>query len=144
MKKIMKNNKAKSFVAIMIVIALLALVLRIVIEETMKTSIEQNESNAQTTLKLISVALENYAANNKGSFPANLSILTQADFRYLDRDYIAQSPIKGYNYTCSRLESSGYSCSAFPVSCNLTGRMTYLVSTGGLFVSENCSKKEKE
>jgi len=134
--------KARSFVAIMIIIAISSLILRILITQIMKFNIEQNESNAQSTLKLISTALENYAKDNHGLFPANLSILTHPAPPYLDRDYIFLSPIKGYNYSCLRLEPSGYSCSANPSSCKLSGRRVYTITSGGLLLSEECNKKE--
>ncbi len=136
-----KNNKARSFVTLMIIIAVSALLLRIGLEQVIKISMEQNGSNAQTNLKYISTALENYAKDNNGVFPESFSMLT---LRYLDKDYIKQSPIKGYNYRCSKLDASGYNCSAAPVRCNLSGVMSYAVTTGGLFVSEDCLKKEKE
>lgn len=138
----MKNNQAKSFLTIIVVIAVSALLLRVVIEQVIKLNIEQNHSNAQTTLKQMSTALENYAKDNNNSFPEELVALTQGVSRYLDTDYITHSPVKGYNYSCSKLEPSGYNCSAVPLKCGLTGEMFYTVSTGGLFVSEKCEKKE--
>jgi len=138
----MKNTKARSFVAIMIALAVSSLLLRIAIEKIIKINISQNESNAQTTLKLISTAIENYAQDHLGVFPVNLSVLTQNHPPYLDKDYIAQTPLKGYNYSCPRFEPSGYSCSAIPVKCQLTGKMIYTITTGGLLISEECSKKE--
>ncbi len=138
----MQGRKARSFVTIMLVIAVTALLLRIAVEEIIKLSIEQNDSSAQITLKLISTALENYAKNNSNSFPENFTSLTQGSSRYLDKDYITLSPVKGYIYSCSKLELSGYTCVAGPAKCGLTGKMSYTVSTGGLFVSEKCEKKE--
>lgn len=138
----MKDTKARSFVMIMITIAVSAVFLRVVIESVIKISIVQNESNAQATLRLISAALENYAKEHLGSFPLNLSALVQSDPPYIDKTYISKSSIRGYKYSCSRLESSNYSCSAQPVICNLTGRMIYTVTTGGLFLSEECRKKD--
>jgi type II secretory pathway pseudopilin PulG len=138
----MKYTEARSFVTLMIVIAIFSLILRIAIEKIIKINISQNESDASSTLKLISTALENYAKDNQGIFPSNLSILIQTNPPYLDKDYIASSSVKGYNYICSRLESSGYSCSASPVKCKLTGEMLYTITTGNLLVSEECSKKE--
>jgi len=126
---------------IMIVIAFLALVLRFGIDRIIKFNISQNESNAQGTLKLISAALENYALDNQGIYPINLSLLTKSKPPYLDRDYIILSPSKGYNYGCSRLEPSGYSCYASPVRCKLSGTVVYTITTGGLLVSENCETK---
>ncbi len=136
------NNKAKSFVVIMISIAIFVVLLRVVILNIIKFNIEQNESSAQSTLKLIAIALENYAKDNQGAFPSKISVLTLSNSKYLDKDYISLSPVQGYNYNCSRLEQSGYNCSAIPVNCNLSGKMNYTVSTGNLFVSEKCGKKE--
>lgn len=138
----MKNKRAKSFVVIMIVIALSALALRVLIGEVINVTSSQNESDAQATLKLISTAFENYAKENQGVYPAKLSVLIQGKPAYLDKDYIKQSPIKGYNYSCSRLEGAGYSCQAAPTRCKLTGKAEFSVSTGSLMISEDCDINE--
>jgi len=140
MKKIYLNKTGRSFVVIMLSIALGALLLRVVVEQVIKITIEQNESYAQATVKLISTALENFAKDNKGLFPENITTLTQS--QYLDKDYPSFSSIRGYVFNCSRLDQLGYSCSAVPVLCNLTGRTNYLISTGGLFIYEKCGKKD--
>jgi len=136
------NKRAKSFVTIMMVTAITALVLRVVIKQIIKVTITRNESDASATIKLISASLENYAKDNRGAYPAKLSVLTKIKPPYLDKDYIELSPLRGYNYDCPRLDSSGYSCSASPVNCGLTGKMIYTVITGGSLISEECSKKE--
>ncbi|MFH0762371.1 MAG: type II secretion system protein [Candidatus Omnitrophota bacterium] len=136
------NNKAKSFVTIMVVIAISALLLRIAIDKVMKLTLAQNESGAAASLKLISTALQNYASDHNGFFPANFSELIQAVPAYLDKDYLNFSPIKGYQYVCPRLEGDGYTCRALPVKCGLTGSLIYTVTTGGLMVSEECKIKE--
>jgi type II secretory pathway pseudopilin PulG len=125
----------------MLVIAISALFLRIAVERIIKYNIAQNESIAQGTVKLISAALENYAKDNHGIYPTSLAVLTKTKLAYLDRDY-TNSPFKGYNYSCSRIEASGYSCNASPTRCKLTGSMIYNVTTGSLLVSEECEKKE--
>ncbi len=139
----MKNNKARSFVTIMLVIAITALLLRVAIEQVIIINVTQNESNAQATLKLMATALENYAKNNSGSFPVSLLALTRTNPSYIDRDYVEQSPFKGYNYTCPRLEASGYNCYASPTHCNITGGKIFNITTGGLFVSEDCSIRKE-
>ena len=126
----------------MIVIATCALLLRIVIDRVIKINIAQNESTAQGTLKLIATALENYSNDNRGGYPEDLSLLTKPSPPYLDKDYITQSPFKGYNYSCLRLEASGYNCSASPARCKLSGNLVYNITTGGILVSEECNKKE--
>jgi competence protein ComGC len=136
------NKKARSFVTVMMIVAVSALVLRFTVEQLIKRSITQNEAGALSSLKLISAALENYAKDNRGIFPVSLADLTKTSPLYLDRDYIKESPIKGYTYSCSKLDSSGYNCTAAPVKCKMNGRTVYNISTGGLFVSEGCKKEE--
>ena len=138
----MRKTNGRSFVLIMVVIALAALVLRLAIERIIKVDIAQNESNASVTLKFISAALQNYARDHNGSFPSDLSLLVKNNPPYLDNDEITRFPVKGYNYFCTMLEPTGYSCSAAPVKCNLTGKRSFTISTGGLIVSEECNKKE--
>ena len=137
------NNKARSFVTIMLVIAITTLLLRIAIEQVIRVSSAQNESNATSTLKLVSTALENYAKDHAGSFPVSVSALTQTSPAYIDKDYVSQSPIKGYIFSCPRMDVSGYSCYASPTSCGLTGTKIFNVTTGGLSVSEDCSVKKE-
>lgn len=138
----MGNKRGRSFVIIMVAIAISVLVLRFAIEELLKINMSQNESNAASTLKLISAALENFAKDHNGTFPVSLSLLTKDNPPYLDKDYITEYSNRGYNFSCSRLNLAGYSCSATPIKCKLTGKMTYSVTTGALLISEECSGKE--
>jgi hypothetical protein len=136
----MINTKARSFVAIMMVIAVVTLLLRIGTERVIKVTIAQNEVNARETLKLISAALENYAKDHLGAYPTDFSLLLQPKPAYLDQDYLGKSFIRGYEYSCPRLDNSGYSCLATVLKCKLTGRLNYTVTTGGILISEECSK----
>jgi len=135
------NKKARSFVTIMIVVAVSALLLRLAIHKIIIYNIEQNQRIAQGNLKLFSTALENYAKNNKGAYPVSTAQLTNAKPVYLERDYLAVPSVRGYEYDCQRLDPTGYNCSATPVNCNLSGKMVYAVSTGGLIIAESCDKK---
>ncbi len=137
----MPNRKARSFVTIMIIVALSALLLRIAVHKIIIYNIEQNQLLAQVNLKLLSTALENYAKDNKGLYPTDIDLLTKNKPPYLERNYLAVSNVRGYEYDCQRLNSIGYNCSAEPVNCKLTGKMVYMVSTGGLIIAENCDKK---
>lgn len=128
--------------AIMVVIALSALTLRIVTEKILTVICTQNEATAQANLKAIAAALDSYARDNQGVYPKSVSLLSQSNPLYLDKDYIAESPIKGYTYNCVRLEASGYNCYAFPSRCKLTGNLAFTVTTGGILISEDCSTKE--
>jgi len=136
------NKKAKSFVLIMVTIAIVSFLLRFAIKKVIDVVCLQNEGAAAATLKSIAVGLDNYARDNKGVYPVNFSALIQGTPAYLNRDYVADSPIKGYTYTCSRLDSTGYSCYAFPLRCALTGRIAFTATTGNILISEDCKKKE--
>jgi hypothetical protein len=41
-----------------------------------------------------------------------------------------------------RLEASGYTCSASPSRCNLSGKKTFTITTGQVLSAEECGKKE--
>jgi len=138
----MPNNKARSFVVIMIVIAIVALVLRIAIVQFINFNIVQNQSNALETLRLIATAIENYAKDHQGVFPTSLEELTQVKPAYIEKEYLSLSYEKGYNFNCLRLETSGYTCSASPVRCNLSGKKIYTITTGQTLTVEECGKKE--
>jgi len=135
-------RSGRSFVTIMIVIAVSALLVKTTVEQIIRFSISQNEADALATLKLVSAALENYAKDHLGAYPSSLQPLTETSPAYLDRDYVKESPVKGYIYTCARMESGSYSCSAVPEKCKLTGEKIYTVSTGGALLSEECVKKD--
>ncbi len=136
----MKNEKARSFVVIMITIAVIALLLRITIVQIVKITIIHNESSAQSTLKSISTALENYAKNNKNAYPDKFSHLFASNPAYLDRDYTAVNSFKGYIYSCPRLDPIGYTCLAIPLKCKLTGATAFTITTGGALTKESCAK----
>jgi hypothetical protein len=135
------NNEARSFVTIMIIVALSALLLRTAIEKLIVYNVGQNQLLAKGNLKLLSTALENYAKDNMGAYPVNIELLTNNIPPYLEKNYLAVSMVRGYEYDCEHLDSTGYNCSATPVNCQLTGELTYVVSTGGLIIAERCDKK---
>lgn len=137
-----RHQRALSFVAIMIIVSLVALFLRFSIEQLIKLTITQNQAYAQDRLKLISTALENYARDHRGVFPASLAVLIQSNPPYIGKEYVNINVSKGYSFSCPQLEPSGYNCYAAPTKCNFTGKITYAVTIGGLLTSEECAKKE--
>ena len=137
----MFNQKGRSFVTIMIVVALLTLLLRLTIQKIIVYNTDHNQLLAQVNLKLLSTALENYAKNNKNVYPNNIDLLTKSNPVYLERNYLTSPSVRGYEYDCQRLDATGYNCTASPINCKLTGKMMYSVSTGGLIISQECEKK---
>ncbi|MDD5116556.1 MAG: hypothetical protein PHW98_05795 [Candidatus Omnitrophica bacterium] len=135
------NNKARSFVTIMIIVGLSVVLLRTAIHKLIIYNIERNQSLALVNVKLFYTALENYAKDNKGVYPANINQLTKGNPVYLEKDYLAAPSVKGYEYECQRMDATGYSCSATPVNCNFTGKKAFTISTGGLIITEDCDGK---
>lgn len=136
------NKKGKNFITIMVIIAISAVLIRVITVRVIERNTAQNKSSAFGTIKLIATALENYAKASNGLYPLSFQALTETKPPYLDKDYITQSSLKGYTYSCLRLEPSGYNCSAIPTICKVTGSTAFTITTGGLLVSEECDKKE--
>lgn len=136
-----RSRKAKSFVTLMIIIAVSALILRIIIENLINFNITQNESNASAALKLIGAALDNYAKDNRGVYPEELSALIRANPPYIDKSYVnyfKTNSVKGYSFSCPSLAPSGYSCQAVAARCGFSGRTLFTVKNGGVLSTEAC------
>lgn len=138
----MPNYKGASFVTIMVIIAVCALLLRFTAQKLIEFNISQNEAYALESLKLVSAALESFAENNNGAYPLSLLELTDARPPYLDKQYIQLSPVKGYDYDCPKLDATGYICNAAPLKCKLTGNLEFIASTGAVLVTQECDKEE--
>ena len=78
-----KNRTGFTLVEIMVTIAIIALLAAIAIPNLLRSKTAANESSAQSTLKTISGALENYyAVNNK--YPTDTNLLLGAAPPYLN------------------------------------------------------------
>jgi hypothetical protein len=139
----MYDSKGRSFLTVIIIIAFIALFLRFSSVQLIKFTIDQNEANAQESLKLVSTALELYAKDHMGMYPQNLNALVQSKPVYINKDFIVEpGKRKGYVFSCSRLEQSSYSCSQAPSICGLTGKKIFTVTTGGSLIIQECSSDE--
>ncbi|HOW43122.1 MAG TPA: hypothetical protein P5110_08815 [Candidatus Omnitrophota bacterium] len=138
----MSGQSGKGFLTFILIIACIALFLRFFIVQIIRINSAQNEANALETLKLMSTAIENYSRDHLSSYPSSISMLLKSEPAYIDKDYVSESVVKGYSFSCPRLETSGYSCYAEPVKCQLSGTKQFTVTTGGVIVSEDCDKKE--
>jgi prepilin-type N-terminal cleavage/methylation domain-containing protein len=139
-RKIYYKSNAQGFtlVEITIVIAILALLAAIAIPGLLRARLTSNESVAQATLKTISNACENFAAQNFGQYPTAIEDLTGAVPPFLNENYTAATRY-GYNFACETLDVTNYSCTATPARCNETGSRTFTIITGGIITSVDCT-----
>lgn len=135
-------EKGKSFLVLVTAAGVLSLLLSVLGEKIIGLVVNRNNAAAAATLKTIATGLENYGKEHNGEYPDDFSVLTNREPPYIDRNYLMESPHHGFNYFCSRLDKTGYNCSAIPVRCGITGSKNFAVATGNLFVSEDCDKNE--
>lgn len=123
--------------AIGIVVApILAIILAISIPGVFLGRLRANEVNAQTALKNISAAYENFHVS-EGKYPASVDDLMNTDTPYIDKDYTSEV-YRGYNISCRTIGSSGYNCSAVPVKCGITGSKVFVIDDTGTLYDEEC------
>ncbi|MFH1678502.1 MAG: hypothetical protein ABH914_02655 [Candidatus Omnitrophota bacterium] len=132
------KNTGFAFAGLMITASIVTLLAVIAIPRLINSRITDNESSARATLKIISAALEAYAADSKQGYPMDISALITSNPPYLNRNYVSDSIVQGYDYTCETLDINGYCCSAKPQSCGQTGSKIYKITTGGLFTERDC------
>lgn len=134
------SSRGFTLVGMMITIAIISSLAVIALPNLIRARMTANESAARATLKTIAVALETNAAKTGLGYTEDFLSLTETDPPYLNNNYIAESPVQGYNYVCDTLTVSSYSCRAIPQICNQTGSKTYTVTSGAVFSETDCSE----
>jgi Tfp pilus assembly protein PilE len=119
-----------TFVELMIIVGLIVLLTTIAIPNILKARISANDVMAQSTLKSVSIALENYLAINS-NYPTSTDDLTNITPPYLNKDYFTGQH-SGYTFVAG-LSTYEYAVTANPVELGRTGTTTYVITTGGVF-----------
>lgn len=133
------QRKGFTLVEIMVAVALISLLASFIVPRILQMRLAKNEQAAIANLKkIIAPALENYAKDNNGAYPASEQNLTQGKPPYLNNAY-NEKIIQGYAYAFN-LTESGYIVEARPYKCGPhgTARKVYTVSTGAVFNESDC------
>jgi prepilin-type N-terminal cleavage/methylation domain-containing protein len=124
-------KKAFTLIELIIGLAIISLLAAIGIPNLLRARLVANESLAQGTLKSISTAFENYAAqSNNGLYPTAESQLTGITPPFLDKSYNGLT-VNGYSYSYS-MNNGAYSITASPANPGVTGTKTYRITNGGI------------
>lgn len=138
----MRKRNGFTLVEIMVVVFIIALLSAIGIPQLLRARVTANESAAQAGLRILSTAIETYAAVNNGEYaPADDTTtddyLRTATPSYLNKAYCAQT-LNGYTYTCD-IDLGAYSITATASSCGTAGNRNFTITTGGVLTEEACS-----
>ncbi len=131
-------HRGITFIGLVMGVSIITLLAVVGIPRLLRSKMASNESSARAALRTISTALEAYASEHNRGYPVDISELTNSEPPYLNKDYIADSPLQGYSYSCESLDINGYSCSAEPVICGRTGSKRYTITTSGVLTEAEC------
>ena len=126
----MMIKKGFTLIELMIIVAIIVALTAIAIPNVLKARISANDVMAQSTLKSVSTALENFLVIN-GNYPSASAELTATIPPYLNQDYFL-GVHSGFTYL-SDLTPYTYMVTAEPVQLGRTGTTIYMISTGGVF-----------
>lgn len=129
-----RRVKGFTLVELTVVVGLITVLAGVSIPNVLRGRIAANEASAQSALKTISVALENYLIANQ-TYPVDTDLLLSDSPPYLNTDFFNGTIHNGYSFTASTLTLDAYSITAAPLTSN-NGSVSYTITTGGV-LTEN-------
>lgn len=125
------GRKGFTLVEIMIVVAIIALLAAIAIPNLLRARLNANEAAAISSLRTISTACESFrAAQNPVTYPANIAALSGANPAYIDAT-LGTGTKQGYTFAYTLVNANQYTCTATPVTANVTGIRVFFVNESG-------------
>lgn len=118
-----------------VLIPIIALLAAIAIPNLLRARLNANEAKAESTVKSITMAIENHAFSHEGRYPSDESEIMGSTSSYTDR--YDNSTALGYRYSLD-LSPEGYRVTATPVTCGATGTRIFTGETSGQFSEQEC------
>ena len=127
--KMANIKRGFTLVEIMMVVVIIAILAAIAIPNLLRARVAANDAMAQSTLKAIGTAFENYMTVH-GKYPDDTDTLLGDTPPYLNKDYFIGTHA-GFTYSTT-LGMYDYTVEADPVIEHQTGTTAFTLTTGGV------------
>ncbi|MDD5073132.1 MAG: type II secretion system protein [Candidatus Omnitrophica bacterium] len=126
------RRKGFTLVEIMIVVAILVTLAVIAIPGFLRARVIANESSAIGSMRTISTGCESYRSmQNPPSYPPDLQTLSTETPPYID-PALGSGSKQGYNFNYTLVDPNQFTCTATPVTVNISGVRTFFVDESGV------------
>lgn len=138
------SRKSFTLIELVIVTAILGVLIAITIPYLLRVRLNAAEGAAKNAMRTIRTAVETYRANqNPATYPPSLQALANANPPYID-SRLGSGTRQGYNYNYALVSASQYTCTATPVTVNITGTNVYYVDETGVIRYNDASGQPVE
>jgi len=132
-------HRGFTLVEIMIVIAVIAMLAAVSIPVFLRARIQANETSAISSLRTISTSCVGFRSiQSPLSYPNNLGELSAAVPPYIDQ-ILGAGTKQGYVFNYNLVGPDQYTCTAAPVTPNITGVRIFFVDESGVIRVNNAA-----
>jgi prepilin-type N-terminal cleavage/methylation domain-containing protein len=125
-------RKGFTLVEIMIVVAILVTLAVIAIPGFLRSRVIANEASAIGSMRTISTGCESYRSmQNPATYPPDLVTLSTENPPYIDPT-LGGGAKQGYGFNYTLVNPNQYTCTATPITPNITGIRVFFVDESGV------------